>query len=81
MGKIKIPQLLPEVDTNLKLTLAIIGLFATFILLYLSLIGLGGPAGDTLNQLMKMILGRVSFFFPVLFFGSWSDVNQGSTRS
>jgi DNA segregation ATPase FtsK/SpoIIIE, S-DNA-T family len=67
MSKFNIPKLVPDLDTNLKLTFVIIGFFAVFILLYLSLIGLGGPAGSVLDQFMKMILGRVSFFFPVLF--------------
>jgi DNA segregation ATPase FtsK/SpoIIIE, S-DNA-T family len=67
MGKINIPKLFPEVDTNSKFTLAIISLFATFILLYLSLIDMGGDVGFLLSQFMKMLLGRVAFVFPILF--------------
>lgn len=67
MEKIKVPKIFPEFDTNLKMTLAIISSLATFILLYLSLLSLAGPAGNAIAEVLRNILGRASFIFPIVF--------------
>lgn len=67
MGKINVKKVLPDIDKDLKITMVIIGSFAAFILLYLSLIGMGGEAGNVFKELMRNLLGMVSFIFPLIF--------------
>ncbi len=67
MEKIKVPKIFPEFDNNLKMTLAIITSLSTFILLYLSLLSLAGPAGNSIGSFLRNLLGRAAFVFPLIF--------------
>jgi DNA segregation ATPase FtsK/SpoIIIE, S-DNA-T family len=67
MGKIKVPKILPEIDNQFQETFFIIVCLATFILLYLSLIDMGGTFGSAIASLLRMLLGKVAFVIPIFF--------------
>ena len=67
--KLKLPQFNPKIDDSMQSTLAIVVCFATFILLYLSLIQMGGEAGYFLANLLRLFLGNVAFIVPIIFLG------------
>ena len=67
MGKINVKKVLPQLDNDLRITMVIIGSFATFILLYISLVEMGGPAGSAIAAFLKGLLGRIAFVVPFLF--------------
>ena len=48
-------------------TSTIVACFADFILLYLSLINMAGEAGFFIANILRMLLGNVSFIVPVIF--------------
>lgn len=68
---IPIPKILPELDTETKLSISIVSSFAMSALTYLSIFGFAGRFGDIVGSYLGVFLGRASGFLPLtfLFFG------------
>jgi DNA segregation ATPase FtsK/SpoIIIE, S-DNA-T family len=66
--KIKIARIAPDIDSDAKISLAIIVSFATSILIFLSILGKAGTFGEVIGSFIVAIFGRAAFILPVLCF-------------
>ncbi len=64
------PKIFPDLDTDTKLTLAIIGSITVAVLLYISILPFGnfaGSFGTVVGSFISLLLGRGSFLLPLSF--------------
>ena len=62
-----IPNMMPDLDVNTKLSIAIISSFGAGILAYLSIFGLAGSFGNLVAQFIYISVGRAAFILPLGF--------------
>lgn len=65
---IKITKIIPDIDTEAKLSLSIILSFAFCILIFLSIMGWAGVFGAVIGSVIVAMFGRASFVLPALCF-------------
>lgn len=61
-------QIIPDLDTNLKITTAIVISSALGLLIYLSVLNLAGSFGSVVGEFLRTMFGRGVFIVPIGFF-------------